>query len=65
MSLMSTDRYSSIRQAFLFWDNLAREEQRQSSNGTSKGLILSCSDSLLSIILGGLEITELDVDSDM
>lgn len=64
MNLLATDRYSAIRQAFLFWSNLAREELKQQQYGRSLNMISGCLQSLLQIILAGLQITELDVEAD-
>jgi hypothetical protein len=62
MTLLGTDRYSATRQAFNFWSNLAKEELRQASFGSSRNIIGSCLESLVQIILTGLEITELTQD---
>ena len=39
MTLLSTDRYTAIRQAFFFWSNLAKEEFRQQQFGRSQNLV--------------------------
>jgi hypothetical protein len=62
--LLTTDKYSSTRQAFLFWSNLAKEEQKQCFSGQSKNIIGQYIEQLLNIILQGLSITELDVQHD-
>lgn len=62
MTLLGTDRYSATRQAFNFWSNLAKEELKQALFGSARNIIGSCIDSLVQIILTGLEITELTQD---
>ena len=36
MNLLETNKHNSIRQALLFWTNLAREERKQEIYQTSK-----------------------------
>jgi importin subunit beta-1 len=64
MNLLQTDRYGAIKGAFGFWSNLAEVEIKRSKNGTSKNIVGNCLESLLSIILSGLVVTELDFEAD-
>ncbi len=54
MNLLETNKHNSIRQALLFWTNLAREERKQEIYQTSKNLIFKYNESLLEIIFRGL-----------